>query len=139
MWPYQPNSDALRPPPAPPPFAVEPVLPLPLRDVAPAFVVALFSFFSDFSLAFAGLGFVFGEGLWDALARRILFGVGFGGAFGVSFGFGVGEDGFGFGVGVDVGAGFGVGKGNSISLFAGVTADFSSTGSWSFRGFGSTA
>lgn len=89
-------------------------------------------FFSDFSLAFAGLGFVFGNGLGDAFANRIFFGVGFGVALGVTFGFGVGvEDGFGFGVGS------GVGEGNSISLFAVVTAGFSSSGS-SFGGFGST-
>jgi hypothetical protein len=101
-------------------------------------VVALFSFFSDFSLDCAGLDFVFGKDLWEAFANSIFFGVGFGVAFGVTFGFGVGvaDD---FGVDVGFGVGFGVGDGNSISLCAAVTRGFSSSARSSFSGFAPTA
>jgi hypothetical protein len=130
MWPYQPNSDALFPPPALPVFAVELVLPVPWDGTVP-FTVASSPRRSGDRRSLSA----FGDGLGETFANRIFFEVGFGVALGVTFGFGVGiEDGFGFGV--DDGVRFGVGEGNSISLFAVITAGFSSSGS-SVGGFGS--
>jgi hypothetical protein len=88
--------------------------------------------FSGFSLDFAALGFVFGDGLGDAFAKGIFFGVGFGIGFGVVFALGVGVA-VSFGAGVD----FGVGDGNSISLLA-VTAGLSCSASSCFDGFASS-
>jgi hypothetical protein len=131
MLPYQPNSDALVPPPAWRPLLAEPVFPAPLLDADSVFAKALFSFLSDFSLDFTALVFIFGDGLGDAFANSVFFGDGFGIGFGVVFGFGVSVA-VGLGVDTPVGAG----DGNSISLFAVITAGFSSS---SFDGFDSSS
>src|SRR5438445_13168026 len=45
MLPYQPNSDALLPPPALPPLRAEPVLSLPLSDYDSVFPLIIFALF----------------------------------------------------------------------------------------------
>ena len=119
MSPYQPNSDALLPPPPLlPALPVDPLCLLPLGGGEPFFARTILSLFSDF--AFAGLDFGFG----DAFATSAFLGVGFAIGFGVVFALNAGVT---LGVaGVAVAVGFGVDDGNSISLFAVVTAGFSS-------------
>src|SRR6185503_7434641 len=73
---------------------------------------------------FAGLGLGFVTGFGEAFATSVFLGVDFGIGLVVVFGLDSGV-GLGF-VGVAVAVGFGVAVGNSISLFAVVTADFSS-------------
>jgi hypothetical protein len=138
MLPYQPNSDALLPPPALPSLPAELFSLVPLVGADPVFAKAFFfSFFSDFSLAFSEAGFVFGDGLGEASTTNAFLGLGFGIGFGVPLGFG-GWVAAGFGVDVDVGVDFGVGEGNSISLSAVVATGFSSSASPSCDGPGST-
>src|SRR2546423_1078581 len=90
MLPYQPNSDALVPPPAWLTLPVEPGLPLPLCDWDSFFARAVFSFLADFSLDFAELCFGLSEGFGDAFATSAFFGVDFGIDFDVTFGFAIG-------------------------------------------------
>src|SRR6266478_4793841 len=77
MLPYQPNSDALVPPPAWLTLPVEPGLPLPLCDWDSFFPRAVFSFLADFSLDFAELCFGLSEGFGDAFTTSAFFGVDF--------------------------------------------------------------
>jgi hypothetical protein len=136
MLPYQPNSDALLPPPAPPSLPAELFSLVPLVGADPVFAKAFFfSFFSDFSFDFAGLALSLADGFGEAFATRTFFGAGFGMGFGVGFGFGV-ELAVGFAEGVGFGVGFDVD--NSISLFAVVATGFSSSASPSCDGPGST-
>src|SRR5215831_1478972 len=100
MLPYQPNSDALLPPPALPALPVDPLCPLPLRDAESFFARVILSFFSDLALAFAGLDLGFVAGFGEAFATTVFLGVGpsaklyvalpagFGVGFGVTFGLG---------------------------------------------------
>jgi hypothetical protein len=125
MLPYQPNSDALLPPPALPALSVDPLCPLLLWDVASFFARVILSFFSDLAFAFAGLGLGFADGFGEALAISVFLGVGFAVGFGVVFAFNAAVA-LGFGAGVAVAVGFGVADGNSISLCAVVTTGFSS-------------
>jgi hypothetical protein len=121
MLPYQPNSDALLPPPALAALSVDPLCMLPLRDAESFFARVILSFFSD--LAFAGLGLDFVAGFGEAFATSVFLGVGFGIGFGVIFALNAGvAPGF---EGVAVAVGFGVDVGISISLFAVVTTGFS--------------
>jgi hypothetical protein len=85
------------------------------------------SVLSDFALAFAGLGLGFATGFGEAFVTTVFLGVGFAIGFGVVFALNAGAA-VGF-AGVTVAVGFGVAIGNSISLFAVVTAGFSSAGS----------
>src|SRR6202795_4313531 len=127
MLPYQPNSDALPPPPALPVLPVDPLCTLPLRDVESFCARVILSFFSDLVFAFAGLGLGFANGFGEAFANSAFLGVGFGIGFGVIFALNAGVA-LGF-AGVAVAVGFGVADGNSISLFAVVTTGFSSAAS----------
>jgi len=127
MLPYQPNSDALPPPPALPVLPVDPLCTLPLRDAESFFARVILSFFSDLAFAFAGLGLGFVAGFGEAFATSVFLGVGFGIGFGVIFALNAGVA-LGF-AGVAVAVGFGVTVGNSISLFAVVTTGFSSAAS----------
>jgi hypothetical protein len=92
------------------------------------------------------VGFIFGDGLADAFATSIFFGLGFG--VGVGFGLGVGlRGGLGVGFGgtltTGVGLGFGVGVavavgfGNWMSLFSDVRTGRSSSDSSGLTGVGS--
>src|SRR5437868_6816482 len=119
MLPYQPNSDALLPPPALPPLRTEPVCPLPLSDDDLVFAPGVFALFFIsvlesvcYSSDFGGFDFACADDL-VAFASTVFLGgdlgVGFGRDFGVAFGFAIA-----FGTGVSIGIGFG----NSISLFA---------------------
>ena len=127
MLPYQPNSDALLPPPALAALPIDPPCTLPLRDAESFFARVILSFFSDLAFAFAGLGLGFVPGFGEAFATSVFLGVGFGIGFGVVFALNAGVA-LGF-AGVAVAVGFGVADGNSISLFAVVTMGFSSAGS----------
>src|SRR5215475_8221857 len=127
MSPYQPNSDALLPPPALPPLAVDPLCPLALLGAESFFARVILSFFSDLAFAFAGLGLGFVAGFGEAFATNVFLGVGFGVGFAFDAGVGLGFTGFAVAVGL------GVVDGNSISLFAIVTTGFSSAAS-SFSG-----
>jgi hypothetical protein len=127
MLPYQPNSDALLPPPALPVLPVDPLCALPLRDAESFFARVILSFFSDLVFDLAGLGLSFVAGFGEAFATSVFLGVGFGIGFGVIFALNAGVA-LGF-AGVAVAVGFGVADGNSISLLAVVTTGFSSTGS----------
>jgi len=127
MLPYQPNSDALPPPPALPVLPVDPLCTLPLRDAESFFARVILSFFSDLAFAFAGLDLGFVAGFGEAFATSVFLGIGFGIGFGVIFALNAGVA-LGF-AGVAVAVGFGVAVGISISLFAVVTTGFSSTGS----------
>ena len=119
MLPYQPNSDALLPPPALPPLRAEPVLSLPLSDDDSVFPLTIFALFFFSLLASVWSPIDFGGldlGCVDdlvAFASTVFLGVdlgvGFGRGFGVAFGFAIA-----FGTAVSIGVGFG----NSISLFA---------------------
>src|SRR5215471_15935571 len=131
MSPYQPNSDALLPPPALPPLAVDPLCPLALLGAESFFARTILSFFSDLAFAFAGLGLGFVAGFGEAFVTTVFLGVAFGIGFGVGFALDTGV-GPGF-AGVAAGVGFGVADGNSISLFAVVATGFSSA-SLSFSG-----
>src|SRR5215471_1980043 len=126
MLPYQPNSDALLPPPALPAWPVDPLCPLPLRDAESFFARVILSFFSDLALAFAELALGFVGGFGGAFATTVFLVVGFGIGFGVVLALGAGVV-----LGVAVAVGFGVTDGNSISLFAVVTTGFSSATSCS--------
>src|SRR2546421_1507810 len=138
MLPYQPNSDALLPPAfaeatAGKPSAladlpVDPLFTLPLQDAESFFSRVILSFFSDLAFAFAGLGLGFVAGFGEAFATSVFLGVGFGIGFGVIFALNAGVA-LGL-AGVAVAVGFGVAVGISISLFAVVTTDFSSAGSF---------
>src|SRR6266576_4456395 len=125
MLPYQPNSDALPPPPALPVLSVDPLCTLPLRDAESFFARVILSFLSDLAFAFAGLGLGFVAGFGEAFATSVFLGVGFGIGFGVIFALNAGVA-LGF-AGVAVAVGFGVADSNSISLFAVVTTGFSSS------------
>src|SRR6267378_307311 len=114
MLPYQPNSEALVPPPL-----SEPVFPAPLSADDLVFGLTVFAlvFISVLesvcsSSDFGGLDFACADDL-VAFASTVFLGgdlgVGFGRDFGVAFGFANA-----FGTGVSIGVGFG----NSISLFA---------------------
>ena len=84
MLPYQPNSDALLPPPALTVFVSLNLFSRRRSEIADSFFArALLLFFSDLSLAFVRLGFVFGDGLGEAFATSVFLGVGFGIGFGV--------------------------------------------------------
>jgi hypothetical protein len=126
MLPYQPNSDALLPPPAQAALPVDPLCALPLRDAESFFARVILSFFSDLASAFAGLGLGFVASFGEAFATSAFLGVGFAIGFGVVLPLNAGVA-VGF-AGVAVAVGFGVADGNSISLFAVVTG-FSSAGS----------
>src|SRR6266511_1456509 len=89
MLPYHPNSDALLPPPAPPPLPAEPVFPAPLSADDLIFALTVFAvfFFSLLasvcsSLDFDRSNFSFADDL-VAFANKVFFGVGLGVAFGV--------------------------------------------------------
>src|SRR6266576_5892302 len=127
MLPYQPNSDALPPPPALPVLSVDPLCALPLRDAESFFASTILSFFSDLAFAFAGLGLGFAAGFGEAFATTVFLGVGFAIGFGVVFALNAGVA-LGF-AGVAVAVAFGVAVGNSISLFAVVAPGFSSLAS----------
>src|SRR5438477_9353630 len=111
MLPYQPNSDALLPPPALPPLRAEPVLSLPLSDDDSVFPLTIFALFFFSLLASVWSPIDFGGldlGCVDdlvAFASTVFLGV----DLGVAFGFAIA-----FGTAVSIGVGFG----NSISLFA---------------------
>src|SRR4029079_15598845 len=126
MLPYQPNSDAMLPPPALPALSVDPVCTLPLRGAESFFARTILSFFSNLALPFAGVGLGFAAGFVEAFATSVFLGVDFGIGFGVTFGFGAGVA-VGF-AGVAVAVAFGVAVGISISLFALVTTGFSAAG-----------
>src|SRR6266403_982214 len=130
MLPYQPNSDALPPPPALPVLPVDPLCTLPLRDAESFFARVILSFFSDLAFAFAGLSLGFAAGFGEAFATRAFLGVGFGIGLGVVLALNAGVA-LGF-AGAAVAVGFGVTVGNSISLFAVVTTGFSSLASSCF-------
>src|SRR5438270_11344789 len=110
MLPYQPNSDALLPPPALPPLRAEPVLSLPLSDDDSVFPLTIFALFF-FSL----LGSVWSPidsggldlGCFDGLVAfsstavlGVVFGAAFGRVFGVCFGIAIA-----FGTAVSMGVG----------------------------------
>src|SRR6059058_1051874 len=103
MLPYQPNSDALVPPPlCPPPLPVAPVLPAPLSgDDLLVFALFFFSLLTSIwcSVAFGGLDLGCADGL-VAFASRVFLGIGVG---------------VGFGVGLDGGFGFGIAFGTAVS------------------------
>src|SRR5512132_810539 len=121
MLPYQPNSDALPPPPALPVLPVDPLCALPLRDAEFFFARVILSFFSDLAFAFVGLGLGFVAGFGEAFATSVFLGVGFAIGFGVIFALNAGVA-LGF---ADVAVAVGI----SISLFAVVTTGFSSAAS----------
>src|SRR6266498_2964708 len=113
MLPYHPNSDALLPPPAPPPLPAEPVFPAPLSADDLVFVLTVFALFFFSLLAsvcspvdFCGVDLGCADDL-VAFASTVFLGVG----FGVGFGLGASKA-----FGVATGVAFGVDK--SISLFA---------------------
>src|SRR6266498_3436597 len=116
MLPYHPNSDALLPPPAPPPLPAEPVFPAPLSADDLVFVLFFFSLLASVCspVDFCGVDLGCADDL-VAFASTVFLGVGFGVGFGAGFGVG-----FGLGAskafGVATGVAFGVDK--SISLFA---------------------
>src|SRR5438270_11512755 len=113
MLPYQPNSDALLPPPALPPLRAEPVLSLPLSDDDSGFPLTIFAlfFFSLLASFWSPIDFgVLDLGCVDdlvAFASTVLLGVdlgvGFGRGCGVAFGFG-----FALGCAFSIGFWFGI-------------------------------
>src|SRR5712691_8703478 len=107
MLPYQPNCDSLPAPPAWPPPAPGGFF----TNSAWAIFFSSTSASVCSSCVLAGVGFIFGDGFGDALAKIIFLGEG----LGVGFGFGVGFGGtftFGVGFGEDIDAGDSFALGN---------------------------